>query len=231
MHELFVRFGGWLAASLPIALSAALLWGVLSVLLSPCHLATIPLVVGFVSGAGADVPRRRAFALSGAFAAGMFLSLAVLGAVIAVAGHALLRYRSVASWATALLFVVAGFHLLEVVSLPGVKPWAPKQQKGHVAALLAGLFLGIGLGPCTLGFIAPVLGLVLGASSTHATHAWAVLLAFAVGHSAVVGVAGASTALVQRYLAWTESSRAAGLFKKACGGLVLVGAASLIYSA
>lgn len=230
MHELFVRFGASLEGALPIALAAALLWGVLSVLLSPCHLATIPLVVGFVSGAGPELPRRRALVLSGAFALGMFLSLAVLGALVALAGQALVRYRTHTSWATALLLVFAGLHLLDLVSLPGAKPWAP-QRKGPLAALLAGLFLGIGLGPCTLGFVAPVLGLVLGAPTSHSMSGWAILVAFAIGHAAVVGGAGASTALVQRYLAWSESSRAASALKKLCGVLVLLGAASLVYTA
>lgn len=225
MHELFVRFGASLEGALPIALAAALVWGVLSVLLSPCHLATIPLVIGFVGGAGPELPRRRAFALSGAFAAGLVLSLAVLGALVALAGQALVRYRAYTSWATALLLVFAGLHLLDLVSVPGVKPRAPA-RKGALAALLAGLFIGVGLGPCTLGFVAPVFGLVLGTPTR-----WAILLAFALGHAAVVGVAGASTTVVQRYLAWSESSRAASALKKLCGALVLLGAASLLYTA
>lgn len=228
MQELFVRFGASLQGALPIALAAALVWGVLSVLLSPCHLATIPLVVGYVSGAGPDVPRRRAVALSGAFAGGMFLSLALIGAVVALAGQALVRYKAWASLGTAIVMVIAGLHLLEMISLPSLKPWAPA-RKGVLAAVAAGLFVGVGLGPCTLGFVAPVLGLVLGASTTHAAFGWAILVAFAVGHCAVVGGAGASTALVQRYVAW--SARGVGVFKKVCGALVLLGAALLVYGA
>jgi hypothetical protein len=33
-----------------VALSAAFVWGVLSILLSPCHLTSIPLIVGLTSG-------------------------------------------------------------------------------------------------------------------------------------------------------------------------------------
>ena len=44
------------------ALSAALAWGVLSILLSPCHLASIPLIVGFIDRQG-RMTARRAFAI------------------------------------------------------------------------------------------------------------------------------------------------------------------------
>ena len=45
-----------------IAMAASLVWGILSIVLSPCHLASIPLIVGFIERAGAhdDPPRVRA---------------------------------------------------------------------------------------------------------------------------------------------------------------------------
>ncbi len=232
MQELFVRFGALFDGALPLALAAAVLWGVLSVVLSPCHLATLPLVVGFVSGAGPDLPRRRAIGLSVAFAFGMFLSLALVGAGVAWAGHALHRYRAVGSYVTAGVLVLGGLYLLDLLSIAwsGPRPWAP-ERKGAIAAVAAGLFLGVGLGPCTLAFVAPVLGVVLGASGAHVGVGWALLLAFAIGHCAVVVGAGASTAWVQRWLDWNARSRGAALFKKACGVLVLMGAASLVYAA
>lgn len=232
MQELFVRFGALLEGAFPFAIVAALAWGVLSVVLSPCHLATLPLVVGFVSGAGPDLPRRRAVGLSLAFAFGMFLSLALVGAGVAWAGHALHWYRAVGSYVTAAMLLFGGLYLLDLLSISwsGPKPWAP-QRKGAIAAVAAGLFLGVGLGPCTLAFVAPLIGVVLGASRASAGVGWALLLAFAVGHCAVVAGAGASTAMVQRWLAWNERSKGAAIVKRLCGALVLVGAASLVYTA
>jgi cytochrome c-type biogenesis protein len=71
----------------------------------------------------------------------------------------------------------------------------------------------------------------LGAGATHATFGWVLLLAFAIGHCSVVAVAGVSTGMVQRFLDWNERSRGALVLKKVCGGLLLVGAASLFYTA
>jgi cytochrome c-type biogenesis protein len=232
MDHIFARLSVALEGSALIALFAALAWGVLSVILSPCHLATIPLIVAFVGGGSVGQPRRRAVVLSGAFASGMFVALALVGVVFAVAGHALQRYRAYGSYATALILLAAGLSLLGLLpgSFQGLKPWAP-ERKGALAALAAGLFVGIGLSPCTLAYVAPVLGVTLGAGATHAVFGWVLLLAFAVGHCAVVAVAGVSTGMVQRFLDWNERSRGALVLKKVCGGLLLVGAATLFYTA
>mgnify|MGYP001544892655 CR=1 FL=1 len=61
-----------------LAVGAAFLWGVLSIVLSPCHLASIPLIVGFIQGRGVTSPRRAAL-FSSLFAAGMLVTIAVIG--------------------------------------------------------------------------------------------------------------------------------------------------------
>jgi cytochrome c-type biogenesis protein len=215
-----------------IALVAALGWGVLSVLLSPCHLATIPLIVGFVGAGRAEGKRDAPAVISGLFALGMFVALAVAGALVAVLGQALAAWRHIGAYAVALVLLAAGLHLLGLIPLPlsGLKIGAMK-RKGRLAALSAGLFLGLGLSPCTFAFLAPVLGAGLGAASVSAARGFALLLSFAVGHCAVIAVAGASTGLAQRYLDWNERSRGVTVLKMVCGGLLLLGAASLVYSA
>jgi cytochrome c-type biogenesis protein len=232
MDQIFSRFGEALEGSSALALVAALAWGVLSVALSPCHLATIPLIVGFVGAAPAGQKRDRPAIISGLFALGMFVALALVGALVAAAGHALQGWRRPGAYATALVLLAAGLHLLGLIPLPlgGASATAIK-RKGRLAALSAGLFLGLGLSPCTFAFIAPVLGAGLGVATRSAAFGFALLVAFAVGHSAVVGVAGASAGLAQRYLDYNARSRGVGVLKAACGVLLLLGAASLVYTA
>jgi SAM-dependent methyltransferase len=99
------------------------------------------------------------------------------------------------------------------------------------AAFLLGLIFGIALGPCTFAFMAPVLGVVFKAAKTAAVYAGSLLLAYGLGHCAVIVVAGTSTELVQRFLNWNEQSRGVTVVKGVCGVLVIVGGALLIYSA
>ena len=72
------------AACTPVvALAASFAWGVLSIVLSPCHLSSIPLIIGFISGQGAEITARRAFTLSALFSAGILITIGAIGAVTA----------------------------------------------------------------------------------------------------------------------------------------------------
>ena len=52
MEQLFTTLTHAVEGTPLVALSAALIWGILSILLSPCHLASIPLIVGFIDEQG-----------------------------------------------------------------------------------------------------------------------------------------------------------------------------------
>jgi cytochrome c-type biogenesis protein len=71
-----------------IALGAAAGWGVLSIILSPCHLASVPLIVGFIDGQE-QMSTRRAFIISNLFAVGILFSIALIGLLTALAGRML----------------------------------------------------------------------------------------------------------------------------------------------
>lgn len=232
MDELLFKLTDALGASAALALGAAFLWGVLSVLLSPCHLGMIPLIPGFV-GTGADARKPgRAARLSFAFAGGMLLAIAVLGAIVVAAGHAVQGLGAVTNYVIAAIFVAAGLYLLGLVPLPlrGLS-LSRKPRKGAIAAALLGVVFGVGLSPCTFAFLAPILGVTFGSAASRPLFGMALFLAFGVGHCGVIGLAGSSAELVQRYLNWNESSKALTAVKSICGVLVLLSAGLLVYRA
>lgn len=220
-----------LSSSLVVALGAAVLWGVFSVLLSPCHLGTIPLIVGMV-GRGGTGGRGRGALLSFSFAGGMLMAIAVLGVVISTAGFAVARFASVTNYVVAAIFLVAGLHLIGVIPLP-LPSFSLKagQRRGVGAAIGIGLIFGLGLSPCTFAFLAPILGVTFTGAATSPLRSLALLLAFGLGHCGVIGFAGSSTELVQRYLDWNEHSKAVTVLKIICGVLVLLAAGVLVYTA
>ena len=65
------------------------------------------------------------------------------------------------------------------------------------------LVFGIALGPCTFAFMAPVLGPPCRARRRR-LRCTALLVAYGIGHCAVIVAAGASTETVQRYLNWNN---------------------------
>ena len=86
MQQLFTTLTHAVEASAFVAIAASLVWGVLSIVLSPCHLASIPLIVGFIDSQG-RTSTRRAFLISLLFSVGILITIGLIGAITAAAGR------------------------------------------------------------------------------------------------------------------------------------------------
>lgn len=231
MDSLFTALTRAVEGTPAIAITAALVWGILSILLSPCHLSSIPLIVGFIGGQGQVTPRR-AFALASVFAVGILITIGVLGLITGMAGRLLGDVGPYGNYFVSIIFFLVGLHLLGVIPAPWSGPGQVGiQRKGLVPAFLLGLIFGIALGPCTFAYMAPMLAVTFRLAATNLAYGAALLLAFGVGHCGVIVVAGTSAELVQRYLNWNERSKGAGVVKSVCGVLVLAGGVYLLYIA
>lgn len=231
MEKLFTALSHAVEGAPALALAAAVAWGVLSILLSPCHLASIPLIVGFISGQG-KVTVRRAFWTSTLFAVGILITIAAIGAITAAGGRMMGDVGRYGNYFVAVIFFVVGLHLLGVIPMPWSGPGqVGMKRKGMFAAFVLGLVFGIALGPCTFAYMAPMLGVTFKLAKTAPLYGVSLLLAYGVGHCAVIAAAGTSTELVQRFLNWNEQSSGVAVVKSICGGLVLLGGGWLIYTA
>ena len=231
MNELFTTLTRAIEGTPAVAVAAAFIWGILSILLSPCHLASIPLIVGFIDKQG-QMTTRRALLISTLFAGGILITIAAIGAVTAAAGRMMGDVGAWGNWFVAIIFFLVGLHLLDVIPMPfGGIGQVGMQRKGPVAALTLGLVFGIALGPCTFAYMAPMLGVTFKLGASRLLYGIVLLLAYGIGHCSVIVAAGTSTSLVQRYLNWSEQSKGAIVVRKVCGVLVLVGGLYLIYSA
>lgn len=212
------------------ALSASLLWGVLSVVLSPCHLSSIPLIVGFISEQG-TLTRRRALGISSLFALGILITIALIGLITATMGRMMGDVGRYGNYFVAAIFFLVGLHLIGVLPMPWSGPGqARMSRKGFLAAFVLGLLFGVALGPCTFAYMSPMLAVSFRLAATSLVYAVALLLAYGLGHCAVIVFAGASTGSVQRYLNWNEKSKGVSIVKKICGVLVIVGGVYMIYA-
>jgi cytochrome c-type biogenesis protein len=213
-----------------LGLAGALIWGILSILLSPCHLASIPLIVGFVSQQE-KLTTRRAFGISLAFALGILTTIGLIGLVTSLLGRML---GDIGRWSNTLvagIFVLVGLHLLGIIKLelPGAAN-AKARGRSAWAGFVLGLLFGLALGPCTFAFMAPILAIVLAKSSTSLVYGVPLLLAYGIGHCAVIVFAGTFARVIENYLRWNESTKALNVVKKICGMLLLVAAAVMIWS-
>jgi cytochrome c-type biogenesis protein len=230
MDQLFSNLSHAVEGAPAIALAAAAVWGVLSIVLSPCHLASIPLIVGFISEQG-QLTVRRAFWTATLFAVGILLTIAIIGVITSAAGRMLGDAGRWANYFVAGIFFLVGLHLLGVIPMPWSGPGQVNmKRRGLVAALILGLVFGIALGPCTFAYMAPMLGVTFKLAKTNPFYGASLLLAYGLGHCAVIVLAGTFTEVVQRFLNWNEQSKSVAIVKGTCGVLVIAGGAWLVYS-
>ncbi len=231
IQQLFTNLTDALEGTPLIAIGAAFIWGVLSIILSPCHLASIPLIVGFIDEQG-RISTKRAFGISTLFAVGILITIGAIGAVTAAAGRIMGDIGKYGNYFVALIFFLVGLHLLDVIPMPWSGPAnVGMKRKGPLAAFILGLVFGIALGPCTFAYMAPMLGVTFKLAATNLIYGVLLLIVYGLGHCSVIIMAGTFTEMVQQYMNWNEKSKGAVILKKICGFLVLLAGLYLIYIA
>jgi cytochrome c-type biogenesis protein len=212
-----------------LGLLGAFLWGVASIILSPCHLAGVPLIVAY-TGRSASLSSRRAAGLSAVFALGILVTVAIVGAMSVLAGRMLGTLGGVTNYLVAALLFVVGLELLG--ALPFHWSGLPRPEttrRGLAGAFLFGLAFGTALGPCTLAFLGPVVAMTMQTAAARPLFAMLLMLAYAAGHCGVLALAGASGPRLSGYA--SRSERGVNVLRRACGVLVLVGGLYLVYAA
>ena len=231
IRQLFTALTHAIESTPAIAIGAACIWGILSVLLSPCHLASIPLIVGFIGQQG-RMSTRRAFIISTFFAVGILITIGAIGAVTATAGRMAGDIGRYGNYFVALIFFIVGLHLLDVIPMPWNGPGnIGTKRKGMLSALILGLVFGIALGPCTFAYMAPMLAVTFKTATTNLFYGILLLLAYGIGHCSVIIFAGTCTEIVQRYMDWNEKSKGSLILRKICGVFILISGLYLIYIA
>jgi len=230
IDQIFTNLINALNGTFLIALAASLGWGVLSILLSPCHLSSIPLVIGYISSQG-QVKVKRSFYLALTFALGILSTIALIGLITASLGRLMGDIGTWGNWFVAVIFIIIGLYLMDIIRWDWIKlNIGNKNQGGLWGAFALGLIFGIGLGPCTFAFLAPVLGIVFQTATENWWKAALLISAFGIGHCAVIVLAGSLTNLVQKYLNWTEESKSTIYMKRVAGFFVILGGIYFIYS-
>ncbi len=220
LEQILTGLSDGLEQSAGWAVAAAFAWGVVSIVFSPCHLASVPLIVGFIS-ADEDKSTARAFRLSLVFSLGVLASIAVIGVVTVSLGRLAGDLGAFGNLAVAVVFFVFGLYLMDLVPLHWRSFPSTTSRRGMVAAVSLGLVFGVGLGPCSFAFLAPLLMIVFGEAQTDYLLAAGLLGAFALGHCGVIVVAGTAAQRAQAVVSWGSRSAVTRWVRRVCGALVV----------
>jgi cytochrome c-type biogenesis protein len=231
IERIFIALNDAVQGTPLLATVASFLWGIMSIVLSPCHLSSIPLIVGFIDKQG-RISAKRAFAISMLFAVGILVSIALVGFITSMAGRMMGDVGIYGNYLVAGVFFMVGLHLIGVIPAPWSSPSNIRmQRRGLTAAFVLGLVFGIALGPCTFAYMAPILSITFTLAGVSILYGFLLLFMYGVGHCSVIVLAGTFTEVVQRYLNWNERSIGVTAVKVVCGILVILGGIYMVYKA
>lgn len=225
MLELFENLTMALYGNPAIAIGASFSWGILSILISPCHLASIPIVVAFINEQK-DISTRKAFLISLNFSLGILITLAIAAVIASFAGLLLGSLDTVLRIIISILLLLVGLYFLGIIPMLDLASSKDRRVKNHpyLSGLILGLIFGLALGPCALAFMAPILGIVMSSIVTHFWFCLGLIMAFIFGHCGILILAGTFTEVVKKYMSWNLASKGTQILRKVCGVLIIIGA-------
>lgn len=230
IEEFLLTVNQWIAGGTAIAALGCFVWGMISVMFSPCHLASIPLIIAYVGGQHQTLSPKQAGYYAFLFTLGLFITIAVIGIVCAVLGRMLGDAGNYWQILIGLLLVwlALGMFGIEKCSISGSLLYR-LNLRGLFGAFTLGLAYGVLSGSCTFGFVAPILAIITIQQKLVTGILFIVL--FAVGHCLPIVAAGCSTAAVRRLMensTWQDASK---WFRKGAGMFIgLLGIYFIVYS-
>jgi cytochrome c-type biogenesis protein len=181
-----------------LAYGASYLGGVVATA-SPCILASIPLVIGFVGGyAGGN--KKQAFLYSLTFVVGLAVVMSILGAVAALMGTMFGQVGTYWYFVVAVILMVMGLQLSGMINLKlgGASQKFLPQRTGLVGALILGALFGLVLSPCASPVLAVIL--TLAAVKGEVAYGSSLLFAYALGQGTLIILAGTFTGVIESFL-------------------------------
>jgi len=186
---------------------------------SPCVLAAIPLIIGYVGGYS-EGNRKKAALYSSVFVLGLSITFTLLGAAASAMGQFLGFMGQWLYIGLAVIAILMGLQLMGLLNIPlPFQNTRAVRTKGLWGALLLGLLTGTVSSPCAT----PVLAVILAYVSTKGDmlYGGSLLFAYAVGHCALIFLAGLSVGLTESIIK-SKGVKNFSLYAKRLSGAILV---------
>ncbi len=201
-----------------LAFLAVFVGGLLSAA-SPCVLAAIPLIIGYVGGYS-EGSKKKAAVYSLVFILGLSITFTLLGAAASAMGQFLSfagpwLYIGLAAIASAM-----GLQLMGFITIP--LPFQKTRQvksRGLWGAFLFGLLTGTVSSPCATSVLAVILAYV--STQGDILYGGSLLFAYAVGHCALIFIAGLSIGLTESMVR-SKGVKDISLYARRFSGALLV---------
>ena len=194
MDTILSDIANLMATNLWVAPLLALLAGFLTSF-TPCCLANIPIIIGYVGGIGENNPKR-GFFMSLVFAIGATVTFMILGLIAGTAGN-LFNHESVLYHVIiGILMVLMALQVWGVINIiPGVV-FEEEGRKGYLGAFFAGIIGGIFASPCSTPVLIVILTFILRQNNILA--GLLLMLMYSLGHNILIVISGTSVSFIKK---------------------------------
>lgn len=197
----------------------ALIGGILTSI-SPCSLASIPLVVGFMAGTGEN-DTKRAFKISLFFSLGMAITYTALGILAALLSKIFNQAGRFWYLFLGILLVLMALQTFEVINvIPSRILTNKSKQKGYLGALLIGIMAGLFSSPCSTPILVTLLAIVAGKGSL--IFGSMLLLLYSIGNSILIVIAGTSAGFVGKVMTNKSYGKISNIVRIVFGIIILL---------
>lgn len=188
---------------------------------NPCVLAMIPLMMGMVAGSKESPGLKKTFAFSLLFVLGLAVTFTVLGLISALMGRMFGDVGGFWKYLVAAVCLIMGLQLLGLFKFEIRLPQMLNIRKeGRLGAFLLGLLFGVVSTPCAVPILAVLLAFV--AQKGNVLYGGLLLFVYALGHAALVLVAGTSMGAAKRLIESKGLRRTSLVLQKAAGVLIIL---------
>lgn len=223
LNEIFANAGNAKA----ILLLASFLGGVVASI-SPCSLAMLPIVIGYIGGY-ANQPLSKTVVQLFSFIFGTAIVFTIIGIICALTGHVFISIAgNYFMLVIAAILMIMGLNLMGVLELqiPSIINKIP-QSKGNsifLYPMLLGATFALGGTPCSTPILAGIMSLA--SVSSNIILAVLMLFLFSIGQGIILVVAGVFTSLIKQFGKVIEFSE---LILKISGGILVIAALIFYY--
>jgi len=194
---------------------------------NPCVLAMIPLLMSVVAGTEAESVKK-SLGFSALFVLGLSITFSALGLISALMGRMLGDIGPFWKYLVAAVCLIMGLHLLGLFKFNISLPQPVNIRKGGpLGAFLLGLLFGVVSTPCAVPILVVLLAYV--GSQGSVVYGGFLLLVYALGHSALILIAGASMGAARRLIESKGLRKTNQILQKAAGIVILLVGAYFLF--
>lgn len=201
-----------------VAFLAVFIGGIISAA-SPCVLAAIPLIIGYVGGYS-EGNRKKSVLYSLVFIIGLSVTFTLLGVAASAMGEALSFLGKWLYLGLGAIAALMGLQLFGLVSIPlPLQKTKAIKTKGLMGAFLLGLITGTVSSPCATPVLAVILAYV--SAKGNLLYGGTLLFIYAIGHCALIFLAGLSMGLTESVISSKKMIGFSAISKKISGAVLV----------